>query len=225
MRNIIINQSSGIGDILFLEPMLRHLSKYKKVIFPVEDYFLWIQKHIPYVSFVPKSKYHIDYTDMVMTDEYLPLRYANQILRGLDRHDHHDQENTMLDKYRLLGLHDDMWLSMDFVRDYKSERELFNKLECRYEYNLINNQSRAGDTDIKKDGVFMRPIEGHSLLDWAMVMERAKENHHVSTSTFYMMVWLNLDNCFVYPRPDIYGLQGIKQLLPYTKVTPIDGMS
>ena len=221
MRNIVINQSSGIGDILFLEPMLRHLSKNNIVTFPVEDCFMWIKKHIPYINFVAKSRYHIDCTDMVMTEEYLPLRYANQILRGYDRHDHHDQENTMLDKYRLLGLPDDMWLGMDFVRDYKSERELFNKLECRYDYNLINNQSRAGNTQIQKDGVLMQPIEGYSLIDWAMVMERARENHHVSTSTFYMMVWLKLDNCFVYPRPDVYGLEGISQLLPMTKVNSI----
>jgi len=218
---IFINQPAGIGDIMFLEPILRMLSHRHSVTMPVVDSFAWIEKHIPYVNFIP---YRCQFDNHVQkfTDTYCPFRFASPIHRGYDLNDYSDYENCMLDKYRVMNLPQQMWLDMQLLRDYSNENKLFELLGSPVDFILVNENSRAGEQKIKIDTdleiIHMRPIHGFSVVDWCLMMERAKENHHVSTSTFYLLNMLDID-AVIYPRPDEDGLRGISQLLPMTKLT------
>jgi hypothetical protein len=216
---IEINQHAGLGDILFLEPILRKLAKNNEVIMPVVEPWLW-QKHIPYVNFT-NFTFQFDGREQKFTSDYYPFRYANPIYRGYDLNDWHDFENCMLDKYRVLELPLDMWLGLSVVRDYENEARLIKLLNLPEKFILVNEYSRVGVTHIKLEGntpiIYMRPVEGFSVIDWCGVMELAVENHHVSTSTFYLLHMLGLD-AKIYPRPDGDGLKGISQLLPMTRL-------
>ena len=73
----------------------------------------------------------------------------------------------------------------------------------------------------------MEHINGFTLLDWAYVMVFAKENHHVSTSTFFMMQAVSNQfkfdsKVFLYPRPNADGLRGISKLNPSFKIIKCD---
>ncbi len=217
---IEINQHAGIGDILFLEPILRELAKKGNVVMPVVEPWHW-QRHIPYINFV-NFTFQFDNRKQEFTDIYYPFRYANPIFRGYDLSDWHDFENCMLDKYRVIGLPEDMWLRLNVKRDKQNEARLIKELALPSQFILVNDFSRAGNTTIapKTDLpiVRMREINGYSVIDWCGVMELAAENHHVSTSTFYLLHMLGLD-AIVYARPNEDGLRGISQLLPMTKIT------
>lgn len=216
---IEINQHAGIGDILFLEPILRKLSKNNEVFMPVVEPWHW-QRHIPYVNFT-NFTFQFDSREQKFTPEYYPFRYANPIYRGYDLNDWHDFENCMLDKYRVLELPENMWLDLSVKRDLQNEKRLIRELILPKEFILVNEFSRVGNTAINIDSnlpiVHMRAISGYSVIDWCGVMELAAENHHVSTSTFYLLHMLGLD-AKIYPRPDEDGLRGVSQLLPMTKL-------
>jgi hypothetical protein len=217
---IEINQHAGIGDILFLEPILRELSISHEIIMPVVEPWHW-KRHIPYVNFVG-FEFQFEKREQKFTETYYPFRYANPIFRGYDLNDWHDFDNCMLDKYRVLGLPESMWLSLSVVRDYENEARLIALLDLPPKFILVNEFSRAGNVSIAPVSdlpiIHMRNIEGFSVIDWCGVMELASENHHISTSTFYLLHMLNLD-AKIYPRPDEDGLRGISQLLPMTKLT------
>jgi hypothetical protein len=130
----------------------------------------------------------------------------------------------MLDKYRVLGLREDMWLKLSVTRDKQNEARLIRELNLPKEFILVNEFSRAGNTSIAPITdlpiVYMREINGYSVIDWCGVMELATENHHVSTSTFYLLHMLGLD-AKIYSRPNEDGLRGISQLIPMTKLIAV----
>lgn len=234
---MIINQPFGIGDILFLEPLYRHYWRKNgtKPIVPVRDHFMVLSEYIESAQLVPMSKYPMDYESMRMDDpEYLPLRFANQIFRGYGPHDHHDFENMMEDKYRLVGLDPDLWQTIDLkFNEYRATQLLDDLMGERWDdYVLINESSGAGATKIEVESqwpVFrMNERPGFTVIDWAFVMLHAVENHHVSTSTFYILQALrnkyNIESkVFLYPRPNIDGLRGISRLKTTYPRTHVSG--
>lgn len=232
---VVINQPGAIGDLIFLEPMYRHLMNKngEKPVVVVHDHLLWIQEYIDSADFLSLSKFPGNNLCNTMFHDptaFLNMRYANQILRKLGPHDHHDLENMMLDKYRLMNLDPEMWKTIKLnFKDSKSSR-LMEDLKIMQpdgtvdkEYMLINQYSQAGwikidpQTDMKK--VRMTQRLGYTVIDWHLVMQMAHENHHVSTSTFYIMQAIQNQFHFdtkvcIYPRPNVDGLRGISQLKP-----------
>ena len=62
VKKIIVNQTWGLGDILFIEPLYRYLDSLGlKVIAPVQDGYIWLNQHIKYVDFIKSSEFNIDY--------------------------------------------------------------------------------------------------------------------------------------------------------------------
>lgn len=228
---MVINQFHAIGDILFCEPIFRHYwnKNGERPIVPLRDHLLWLGEYIDSANFVPMSHFQLDYDSIDMTNpDYLPLRFANQIVRGLAANDHSDFKNTMPDKYVLCGLNPELWKTLKI--NFKPEKMYALKKKIignNYGFNLINNHSQAGSINIKIEGPYnyLMSIEpGFTVLDWGGIMMDAKENHHVSTSTFYILQALynqyefNTD-IFLYPRPNADGLQGISKLNPSFKFT------
>lgn len=230
---MVINQFHAIGDIIFLEPMFRRFSELMgmKPIVPIRDHLMWLQEYIHSADFVPMSKFALDYDSMATNNpDYFPARFANQVLRKLKPDDHHDFENMMLDKYRLACMPEDLWKTIDLkFNDWKC-MELMEHLGLYdgntgdlVKYILVNENCQAGTIKIDPKTDFkvikMGEIPGFTLIDWAFVMLNAEENHHVSTSTFFILQALDnkfkLQNpVYIYPRPNIDGLRGISQLKP-----------
>lgn len=224
---MVINQIHAIGDILFLEPLFRYFKNKNadKPIVPVRDHLMWITEYIHSAVFIPMSKFKLDYESVkTHNPDYFPARFANQILRNLDKNDHHDFENMMLDKYRLAKLDPFLWKTLDIKFSTHKGMELFNRLRLKSgEYILVNENSQAGTVEINPETnlevIKMLQIPGYSVVDWFYVMLHAAENHHVSTSTFYVLQAIKNKYEFnskivIYPRPNEDGLRGISLLEP-----------
>jgi hypothetical protein len=229
---MVINQLHSIGDLLFLQPMFRHFRERDGIrpIVPVMDHLMWLEHYIEDARFVPKSKFALDYESMDMNNpEYLPTRFANQIVRGLDRNDHSDYENMMGDKYRLAGLDPEMW--KDIQLQFLPEKAVCLMVELglseKERFILVNEDSQAGSIEINPltliKTVKMHQKPNYNVLDWCLLMKFAEENHHISTCTFYILQALGQLNgkVFIYPRPNEDGLRGISKLNPSFKYTPM----
>lgn len=229
---MIINQPHSIGDILFLEPMFRFFWKerHEKPIVPIRDHLMWLQHYIDSAIFIKLSEYSECQKDTLdHSDDFINMRFANQILRGYDKYDYHDFENVMPDKYRLVGLDPDMWQEIDLIFDEKRAIALIGKLtdssisnpNSMGEFALVNEDSQAGSISISVKDLNtckMHVKPSFTVIDWFMVMLAAEENHHVSTCTFYIMQAIKnkfphwKSKVFLYPRPNEDGLRGISQL-------------
>lgn len=231
---MVINQLHSIGDLIFLEPMYRHFlqKEGKKPIVPVRDHLMWLQNYIDSAEFVRASLYSFDQNKLDVTDNYLPLRWANQIMRDFSIYDHHDFENMMADKYTLAGLDPELWKTVKLNFNVESGKRLMEHLGLTSKkYCLVNEYSQAGNIEIKIDGneyeiVYMRPIDGYTVIDWFYIMLHAKQNHHISTSTFFILQAIEnkfgvTSEVFLYPRPNEDGLRGISKLNPTFKYTPM----
>jgi hypothetical protein len=216
---MVINQFHSIGDILFLEPMFRHFWEKNgvKPIVPVRDHLMWLSDYIISAEFRPMSKFTLDYDSMdISNPDYLPCRFANQILRNLGPDDHSDFENMMNDKYHLAGLDPGMWKNINLSFNLRKSKALFGELDIKYgeKYALINENCQAGSIKISPKTplriIKMREIPGYNVLDWHEIMLHAEENHHVSTSTFFIFQAISpcKSTIFIYPRPNIDGLRG-----------------
>lgn len=221
---MVINILHSIGDIIFCEPIYRHYWQ-KEGIKPtvvIRDHLMWLQEYIESAKFLAASKYHNDIDDATKTDNYLPLRFANQAVRGYDKFDHHDFENCMPDKYVLAGLDPELWktLQLNFYVDRSGELFAHLDLSSDEDYILINENCQAGKININPKTnmriIRMVDVPGYTVCDWAMVMLLAKENHHVSTSTFFLLEALKdyRGKIFIYARPNEDGLRGISKLNP-----------
>lgn len=229
---MVINVLHSIGDILFCEPIYRRVWEHdgKKPTVIIRDHLMWLQEYILSANFLPVSKWRGDIDDILFYDDYWPLRFANQICRRFDKHDHSDLENMMLDKYRILGFNENMWKTMELNFNGDRSAQLFHALGLHpsEDYILINEHSQAGTIVINPENtrkfrvVKMESKPGFNVLDWCHVMALASENHHVSTSTFFVMQAIlklktpkaRLDPVYIYPRPNEDGLRGISQLKP-----------
>lgn len=226
---VIINQYQGLGDILFCEPIAKYyINKgYDEIIWPVNKEFLWLNNYITYINFIDKNNLNINYENINIENIYedtlyLPIRFANPIFRNLHPHDYSDQYHTMLDKYRLLNLPEDMWKTFTWNRNLTKENELYNKIINNDNYILINNKWSDGILDIKVDLndtyqiVYMDRIEDYTLLDWALIIEKASIIHTVSTSNLFLIETLDINakDVYIYPRlPRENNLDGIMEFV------------
>ena len=223
----IFNQYQGLGDILFCEPIARYFYEEGKneILGPINDEFMWLTNYIKYINFVPKSGHNMNYESLHLglldsNTYFVPLRFANPIFRQLAPHDYSDQYHTMLDKYRMLNLSEDMWKTFKWERNLDKENELYDLLIKDENYILINTKWSDGNVDIETDSKFQRIsmdiLNGFSLFDWAKIIENASEIHTVSTSNLFLLETLTLktDKVHIYPRkPRENNFDGISEFV------------
>ena len=211
----IFNQFQGLGDILFCEPIAKYLynNGENEIVWPILEEFLWLREYFPYINFVNWQTYSFPYEStffgQVNENEFhLPLRFANPIVRNLHPHDYSDQLHTMLDKYRMLNLPEDMWKTMTWNRNINKEEQLYNLLVSNSKYILVNNTWSDGVLDIQVNNpenyqiVYMSKIQGYSMLDWAKIIENATQIYTVATSNLFLIETLPIkaSNICIYPR-------------------------
>lgn len=222
---ITINQPAMLGDLLFIEPIVKHLTDQgNTVIWPVKDQYAWLKDYMPY-NILKQSECNINYEDIEMRPDYIPLRFSTPLFRGTDPHSGQFHEHFMMDKYRLLELPLDLWKTLSWNRNHEKELQLFNQLDLQIgqDFTLVNMyfkdiyepQPEMAETNWGDNVVFMRPIPGFTLLDWAMVVLHASAIHTVETSLLYMIEALPVKaELHMYCRwPYDSSLNGVKNFI------------
>jgi len=132
---MVINILHSIGDILFCEPIYRHfwMKEGIKPTVVIRDHLMYLQEYIESARFLPVSHWNGDIDNAEKTDSYLPLRFANQCLRGYSKFFHEDFENCMPDKYLLAGLNPDKWMDLQLNFNIEKSRMLFADLDLSSE--------------------------------------------------------------------------------------------
>ena len=191
-KTVVFNQYFGLGDILFIEPIIRQYFKNGyHVVLPVTPSLLNLQPYFPYIQFVNKDEYDIDYEEQRIIDTgntiILPMRFSMEFLNGT-------LKDTMRNKYAMLGIDLEQWRTLTWMRHRYKEEELKNRLGITGEYNLVNmnfHTFKSKRREIKVNNglrnVEMTFINGYTLLDWASIIESATTIHTVSTSILYMI--------------------------------------
>ncbi|HXP49875.1 MAG TPA: hypothetical protein VN922_07980 [Bacteroidia bacterium] len=227
---MLINCVGGIGDVLYCEPIYRHFFKKEgvKPIVIIHDHQMFLQDYIDSAEFRCASKY-LDYKNNPMPNaNYLPLRYANQVYRDLNIHDHSDFENCMPDKYLLAGLDPELWLTLDIKFNSNKGASLLTeyKILDNPKFIIKNEYSQAGKIDIKLmndmnyDIIEMQSLPGYSVIDWFSMILCCQYYCTVSTSTFFILQAIKNkyptfnQMCYIYARPNEDGLRGISKLKP-----------
>lgn len=203
-------QAWGIGDIIFEQSLIQSFidSGYNNIVWGVESHYVeGLNRAYPHIHFIDHRLLNIDYN---RRDQYkihdalvLPLRWADALLNV-------PYSECMKAKYSLYGMDWQIWREHAmWQRDRVRENQLFDELNIKGDYNLINTnfQTNAkGQVPITVDNglqnVYMRTLPGYSLFDWAKVLIKATTIHTVSTSIIYMLELLNLSakEVHIYPR-------------------------
>jgi hypothetical protein len=213
---IIINQPFGLGDILFISPLIERLD-FECAIWPVVDHYFWIKDYIliENVTFIKQSEFD---NDKYLDYETIPFRDAHDLVSGAS--------DCMHAKYKLLNADLEIWRSLKFKRNTKKEDELLRILNIQTDdkFVFINNMFAGPEfnyeidinVDTKHKVILQKYIDGFTLLDWCSVLERATEIHTVSTSLFFVIESLNLyqTELNLYPRKPLdIDLSPIKTLI------------
>ena len=213
---VIINQPFGVGDILFLSPLVAQL-EIEQAIWPIVDHYYWIKDYISIdsLTFIKASEFNpLNYKDYVE----VPFQHAHSLL---------PQANDCMEaKYLLFNADLELWRTLTFNRNNERETQLKQHLNINSgdEFVFINNNFAGPEynykVDIKPETslriVYQEYIDGFTLLDWCGVLEQSIEIHTVSTALFFVIEALNLENIplHLYPRnPLDKDLSPIKTLI------------
>jgi hypothetical protein len=129
-------------------------------------------------------------------------------------------------KYLLLGADPELWRTVNFIRNKEKENQLKQYLNIipGDKFIFVNNNFAGPEYSYKVDIklqtnlriIYQEYIQGFTLLDWCGILEQANEIHTVSTSLFFVIEGLNLENIplHLYPRrPLDKDLSPIKTLI------------
>ena len=198
-KEIIINQFFGIGDILFIEPIMRYyFQQGHKVTVPILSKYLDIQRNLPYINFVDKETFDIDYEEkeFIETDDriIIPMRWSMEYYNSL-------LKNTMLNKYKMVGIDLEEWRKLTWLRHRWRENKLKEVLGIKQgeRFNLINcnfysfeNRTINLDINNKLKNIEMKFIPTFNLFDWACIIEEAENIYTVNTSIIFLLEVLEL---------------------------------
>ena len=239
IKKVVLNQTWGLGDILFIERIYNYLHQLGlEVIAPVQDECIWIQDHIDYVKFVKASEYRMDYErfdfgileiggERFEDTLYLPTRFSDQIFRNLRPHDPSASRYWMTDKYNVLGLEPKIWEGIRLTRNLEKEKKLKDMILTEFsvegDYDFCNSNYRNDvninlEDRVRKDlpVVSMRFVEGFSMIDWSSIIESARIVHTVHTSLMYMIqsIYQPGKEYNLYPRYPEPGFYTVEEFLP-----------
>lgn len=211
-QQAIILQYFGIGDIIYSQTIAHKIKdEGYKIIWPVEPDFLeGLRTAYPEFEWVDRTLYvNINYNlqeDCIHGgSRIIPLRWANEMLKV-------PFKDCMKAKYDLYKMPWENWADRaTYLRDHAKEQALFDMLDLdeNEPYTLCNSWYKSNSSGQVKillsDGlkrVNMQRIEGFSLFDWSLVIERASNIHTVSTSIIYILELLQLQakNICIYIR-------------------------
>jgi hypothetical protein len=213
---VLINQPFGIGDILFLSPLIQYIDA-KEIIWPIVDHYYWIKDYITFfnLQFIKQSEFNInDYIEY----NVVPFQHAHSLIPEAD--------DCMQAKYMLLNADPELWRTISFNRNQEKENQLkqYLNISSSDKFIFVNNNFAGPEYNYKVDIkpqtnlkiIHQKYIEGFTLLDWCGILEQASEIHTVSTALFFVIEALKLEktSLHLYPRKPLdKDLSPIKTLI------------
>jgi hypothetical protein len=198
--NLLIHQPLGLGDILWLQPMVNiYISLGYEVYFPISDVYYdmvsgYIEKdHLNWVresdEFPMKKYYGSPSPEFIGNDVYLPVSFSDKILPN---------SGIMASKYFWLNMPIVNWHdSFNINRNYEREELLLRKYNLYDEYILINKSFATNPIHreikfVEKAPVHVMNVQqdkdnGFHLFDWIGALQSAQEIHTVETSICYLI--------------------------------------
>jgi hypothetical protein len=204
--NIQIVQPGGLGDILYLQSLVKSL-ECDTVFWPVYDHYLEdCNKYLTNDKVIYLS--HKDNSQSSRISRVLNFDAAHLSLPS-------KQKSFMYPKYQILNKNPRDWIcNFSYKRDLAKEDLLYNKLVKTKEFKLVNISFGSSSESITSDNrrldllnkfkdddsvIYIKPIEGFSLFDWSKIIELASEIHTVETSLVYLVEYLKTtEKLFMY---------------------------
>ncbi len=198
----IINQFLGLGDILFLVPLVRKwMAQGHDIVWPIADEYFPIKQNFPDIQFVKKSTFPMNYD--VRKEFWHRWQYGRYQVKPMRWNMCNKIEDCMTTKYTMYGEDWQMWRELKWERNYDKEKKLADIVGTSYydKYELyFENYGSIPDGPCERriensgllPGIKVQPIEGYSLLDWAGIIENASAIHAVSSSCIYLFETLDL---------------------------------
>jgi hypothetical protein len=204
MNTITINQPAGLGDIIWVQPILQmFVDKGFNIIYPVIDHYLPMAKeylprnNVEYVSLNVDYPFKDSFDSKVALEKdsnyYLPLTYS---------HLHFPNSSLMISKYLFTQTPIQDWRGfIPRIRNLDREKKLFEKVNPKgSEYVLVNKifgtppntlerEINLSDPNLKVITIDYRDndlTEFHPF-DWIGIIENAKEVHFVQTAFSFIV--------------------------------------
>lgn len=198
MKEILIKQPCGLGDILFMQKIAHVWRKNGyHVVWPITPQYLSIKEYIPFFTFVDNTK------PILHQYEYDNCPKATITENVICTDGCNGPNGLMHSKYELCCVDSYDWKKyLKFNRKFEREEKLFRdvlRLDEDDDYVLINRHIGShGYESIwnipipkNKKIVEIRPIDGFTVFDWCKVFEWANEFHLMETCFCYLIETLD----------------------------------
>ena len=181
---LLIDQPAGIGDILWIQKIIKVLSEKYEVFHPVQDSISWM----------------VDYMPNLCTIKEVPFPYDKVLnLDGIDAL--YPGKRSMETKYLYVNI--DWKDYLDYInikRNKEKEEELFSlvssgkpyRLVCPY-YGTPKTKTSSGALKMNVplstslDNIELKNIEGYTLFDWIKVIQEAEEIYTTDTCILFLI--------------------------------------
>jgi hypothetical protein len=182
-KKLLIDQPAGIGDILFIQKIVKTYSEEYQIDHPVKDSISWITKYVP--GTMTKDECSGPY------DKVLYLETADR---------NYSKSKIMEAKYKLAQV--DMTDFMDYIeihRDEEMEGRLYEAIAPIKPYRLVcpwygtpeKGSSGMFKIDIPHSNtihnVVMNLRDGYTLFDWLRVIEEAEEIYTTDSAIMFLI--------------------------------------
>lgn len=204
MPNCVIYQPAGMGDIFFLQKMVKHYeSRGYTVTMPVLSHLVWLKDYLNAGIVDIQDEFPMKHR----AGEHGVITEGDDIYISTHTADlTHNDGRIMTSKYSMVGLDSSDWANFfSFYRDYGMEQRLYDVLGFEEDSRYIVSSSFCGTPPGHSDFgnipinnpdnlpvVRMGLLDGFNLFDWCKVLENAERIFIVNTSTNYILEKLEL---------------------------------
>jgi hypothetical protein len=214
MKNCLINQPGGLGDIMFVQPIVdNYINQGYTVHYPVLPEYYYVKEYIKKENLIwynletesfPIQKHYssgLEFNDD--NNIYVPLEYSDTYINSNGPNiAKYFYTNTPLGDWR-------KHLTID--RKMDRENKLIDNYNLHGEYILVNKQFTGRpyerqiniDTDLPVHIMDWEQDKSHGFLafDWISAFQNAKEIHTVGTSICYLIdKYCHNNEIYIYER-------------------------
>jgi len=182
MDNLLIDQPAGIGDILFIQKIVKILGLSYNVYLPLKDSIKWLENYIPGLNNLVPS----DHAETLILDGASNC-YPNK--------------RIMESKYLKAGIPFDDYINyVNINRNLRKEKELYRDKVKSSKYRLIcpyfgtpnnNNGSGCFKIDIPKseilDNVIINFDSNYNIFDWISIITDATEIYTTDSCIMFLI--------------------------------------